>query len=54
MAASMTLALTFALTLYACTTKTDFTGCGGYLFVFGFVMLIFALMLIFVITINYI
>ena len=32
-AASMTFAVTFALTLYACTTKTDFTFLGGMLFV---------------------
>ena len=32
-AASMTFAVTFALTLYACTTKTDFTFMGGLLFV---------------------
>jgi len=32
-AASMTCAVTVALTLYACTTKTDFTFAGGLLFV---------------------
>ena len=48
MAASMTLAMTLALTLYACTTKTDFTECGDFLFVFGVGMLIFALFLVFV------
>ena len=32
MAAGMTLGMTFALTLYACTTKTDFTACGALFF----------------------
>lgn len=31
-AASLTAAVTCALTVYACTTKTDFTFCGGMLF----------------------
>ena len=33
----MTFAVTLALTVYAMTTKTDFTFCGPLLFVFGFV-----------------
>lgn len=33
MAAVMTAAMTFALTLYACTTRTDFTVYGGLLFI---------------------
>ena len=32
-ATSITCAMTISLTLYACTTKTDFTVCGGLLFV---------------------
>ena len=31
-AAILTAVIVFALTLYACTTKTDFTMCGGFLF----------------------
>lgn len=31
-AAVLTAVIVFALTLYACTTKTDFTMCGGFLF----------------------
>ncbi len=31
-AAALTAAVTCALTVYACTTKTDFTFCGGFLF----------------------
>lgn len=31
-AAILTAVIVFALTLYACTTKTDFTYCGGILF----------------------
>lgn len=33
MAAAMTCAITIALTLYACTTKSDFTVCGSMLFI---------------------
>ena len=33
MAGGMTLAMTVALTVYACTTKTDFTVCGSLFFV---------------------
>jgi FtsH-binding integral membrane protein len=50
MAATMTLTMTLALTLYACTTKTDFTECGDFLFVFGMGLFIFALFLFFVTT----
>ncbi len=39
-AAVMTVAVTVSLTIYACTTKTDFTMYGGILFV-GFCLLIF-------------
>jgi FtsH-binding integral membrane protein len=34
-AGGMTAIVTIALTVYACTTKTDFTLCGGMLFLFG-------------------
>ena len=47
-AALLTCAIVFALTLYACTTKTDFTICGGLLFVFGIVLLVASLMAIFI------
>jgi FtsH-binding integral membrane protein len=33
--ALLTLSLTLTLTIYACTTKTDFTGCGALLWVLG-------------------
>merc|ERR1719346_365333 len=46
MAAGMTVAIFLGLTAYACTTKTDFTGMGPYLFgallcliIFGFVLM---------------
>eukprot|EP01016_Furgasonia_blochmanni_P048838 TRINITY_DN7341_c0_g2_i2.p1 TRINITY_DN7341_c0_g2~~TRINITY_DN7341_c0_g2_i2.p1 ORF type:complete len:260 (-),score=74.20 TRINITY_DN7341_c0_g2_i2:152-847(-) len=39
-AAGLTAAITVALTIYACTTKTDFTYCGGLLFMFGCVLLV--------------
>jgi len=35
MCALLTLSLTITLTIYACTTKTDFTGCGALLWVLG-------------------
>ena len=40
-AAIMTAAMTFALTLYACTTKTDFTVMGGLLFILSMGMILF-------------
>ena len=43
MAAAMTAAVTLALTIYAVTTKTDFTVCGGVLFVLGMSLLMFAI-----------
>lgn len=43
MAAAMTLGITVALTLYAITTKTDFTICGGLMFILGMVMLLFVI-----------
>ena len=39
-AAAMTAGVTFALTLYACTTKTDFTMCGGLFFILGMVLIL--------------
>jgi protein lifeguard len=42
-AAVMTLGLTIGLTVYALTTKTDFTYSGGSLFIFGMVLLIFGI-----------
>ncbi len=46
-AAVMTLGVTFALTLYAFYTKTDFTMMGGFLFCFAIVLLIFGIFAIF-------
>ena len=47
MAAAMTFGITVALTLYACTTKTDFTVCGSLLFVLGCILLLFSIFAIF-------
>ncbi len=47
MAAAMTVALTLALTYYACTTKDDFTICGSLLFIGTCIMLMFSIFLIF-------
>jgi FtsH-binding integral membrane protein len=47
-AAILTCGIVLALTLYACTTKTDFTICGGLLFVLGFVLIIASIMAIFI------
>ena len=38
-AAGMTAAVTIALTYYACTTKTDFTMCGGMFFIMAMAMM---------------
>ena len=38
-AAGMTAAVTVALTFYACTTKTDFTMCGGLFFILGMALI---------------
>ena len=38
-AAGMTAAVTVALTFYACTTKTDFTMCGGLFFIISIALL---------------
>jgi FtsH-binding integral membrane protein len=52
-AAVMTAAVTIALTAYACTTKTDFTYCGGLLFCLSAVMLCWGIFgLIFGIWLN--
>ena len=40
LAAVMTAGVTVALTLYACTTKTDLTMCGGLFFILSMVLLI--------------
>lgn len=42
-AACLTAAVTISLTIYACTTKTDFTYCGGLLFVGSCLMLFMGL-----------
>ena len=47
MAAFMTLALTVALTLYAFTTKTDFTMMGSSLWILGCTLLMFSLFAMF-------
>ena len=38
-AAGMTAAVTIGLTYYACTTKTDFTMCGGLFFIMAMAMM---------------
>lgn len=43
-AALLTLAVTAALTLYAYTTDSDFTMCGGALFIFGAALLVLGLL----------
>ena len=43
MAAIMTFRVTLALTIYAFYTKTDFTYMGGFLFIFGMVVMVFAI-----------
>jgi len=47
MAASMTCFMTIALTVYACTTKTDFTVMGSLLFLGACILLLFSLFLMF-------
>lgn len=47
MAAFMTLAVTIALTIYAYKTESDFTMMGGLLFVFGAIMLLFGIFMLF-------
>ena len=47
MAAVMTCAITFALTVYACTTKTDFTVLNSLLFICSMVLLLFGLFCLF-------
>jgi len=44
-AALSTLAVTFALTLYACCTRTDFTAMGGALFVLASALLVCGILL---------
>mmetsp|Transcript_36843 Transcript_36843/g.33078 ORF Transcript_36843/g.33078 Transcript_36843/m.33078 type:complete len:160 (+) Transcript_36843:163-642(+) len=41
LAAALTVSLTFVLTVYACTTKTDFTLYGGILFILGWALFAF-------------
>lgn len=43
MAAAMTLGMTLSLTIYACTTKTDFTTCGSTLFIFASALMMFGI-----------
>lgn len=47
MAAAMTFAVVCALTLYACTTKTDFTMLGSMLFVVSCIILLFGIFTLF-------
>ena len=47
MAAFFTMAIFLALTLYACTTKTDFTLMGGALCIFSMAMFVFMLFMMF-------
>jgi len=46
-AAFFTAAIVIGLTIYAMTTKTDFTVCGGFLFMFGAVFVMFGIFSIF-------
>lgn len=48
MAASLTCAVVIGLTIYACTTKTDFTVCNSMLFIASLVLLLMGIMMIFV------
>lgn len=48
MAAGMTAAVTIAVSLFACQTKWDFTGCGVYAFVALILLMIFGLVCAFV------
>lgn len=50
-AAFMTAAMVVALTVYAFVTKTDFTVCGGTLFIVSVTMMMFGIFVIF--TTNY-
>jgi len=43
MAASLTLAMFFGLTLFACTTKQDFTLMGGLIFVIAIVLMMMSI-----------
>jgi FtsH-binding integral membrane protein len=47
-AAILTAAVVIALTIYACTTKTDITVCGGLMFVLGMVLLVALFLSIFI------
>ena len=47
MAAAMTTTMTLLLTVYACTTKTDFTLCGSMLFIVSCCLLILSIFAIF-------
>ena len=47
MAASMTCFITIALTIYACTTKQDFTVCNSLLFIGSCIMLLFGIFVFF-------
>lgn len=48
MAAAMTCFMTLALTVYACTTKTDFTVCNSLLFIASCVLLLFGIFQFFI------
>mmetsp|Transcript_26309 Transcript_26309/g.23178 ORF Transcript_26309/g.23178 Transcript_26309/m.23178 type:complete len:144 (+) Transcript_26309:162-593(+) len=52
LAAFLTATLTFVLTLYACTTKSDFTTMGGLLFILGWGLFTFGFLLILMWTGN--
>ena len=47
-ALAMTAAITFGLTIYAMTTKSDFTFCGGMLWALSFGLIVFWLLFIFI------
>lgn len=48
MAGALTLAVVVALTAYAFYTKTDFTVCGGFLFIMLFVLIVGGVLAIFI------
>lgn len=47
-AASLTAVMVLSITVYACTTKTDFTTCGAFLFVFCVMLIVSSVTLFFI------
>ena len=48
MAGALTAAITISLTVYAFTTKTDFTVCGGFLFICVTALIVASIIAIFI------